>query len=57
MSRPLARALLKGVGHADLLRLAVSGGMVPLQAALVRMVYRGDTTIREAERIFAQYGW
>jgi len=57
MSRPIARALLKGVGHADLLRLAVSGGMVPLQAALVRMVYRGETSIREAERIFAQYGW
>jgi hypothetical protein len=31
--------------------------MVPLQAALVRMVYRGDTSIREAERIFAQNGW
>jgi type II secretory ATPase GspE/PulE/Tfp pilus assembly ATPase PilB-like protein len=57
MSRPLARALLKGAGHADLLRLAVSGGMVPLQAALVRMVYRGETSIREAERIFAQYSW
>jgi type IV pilus assembly protein PilB len=57
MSRSISRALIQGMKRDDLVRLAVSEGMVTQQAALIRMVYRGKTAVREAERVFAQYGW